>query len=92
MYSQLIIFTLQHLFDAYLKNSKCIAIIAQLAPTYGLRRSPILLIFQKKPVTPVRFSLVSPGCNVCIRYQYLRYKREVIFIAMQMINHTELKV
>ena len=39
--------------------------IAQLAPTYGLSRSPIRLIFQKNPVTPVRFSLVSPGCRVC---------------------------
>lgn len=37
---------------------------AQLAPTYGLNRSPILLIFQKNPVTPVRFSRVSPGCRV----------------------------
>jgi len=38
---------------------------AQLAPTYGLSLSPIRLIFQQKPVTPVRFSLVSPGCIVC---------------------------
>ena len=37
---------------------------AQLAPTYGLNRSPILLIFQKNPVIPVRFSRVSPGCRV----------------------------
>ena len=40
--------------------------IAQLAPTYGLNLSPILLIFQKKPVTPDLFSR-SPGFGVCIK-------------------------
>ena len=48
----------------HLKNNKWIAIIAQLAPTYGLSRSPIRLIFQKNPDIPDRFNLVSPGCNV----------------------------
>lgn len=36
---------------------------AQLAPTNGLNLSPILLIFQKNPVTPDRFSR-SPGVGV----------------------------
>ena len=56
------------------------AIIAQLAPTYGLRRSPILLIFQKNPVTPVRFSLVSPGCNVC---SVKIYQMDLVYIYIE---------
>ena len=42
--------------EFYLKKRICIAMIAQLAPTYGLNLSPILLIFHKNPVTPDRFS------------------------------------
>ena len=62
-YTEYKIDTTSYLFN-HLKNNKWIAIIAQLAPTYGLSRSPIRLIFQKNPDIPVRFNLVSPGCNV----------------------------
>ena len=38
--------------NAYRKKSKWMAIMAQLAATYGLSRSPIRLSFHKKPLKP----------------------------------------
>ena len=47
--------------DHELMNSVCTAMKTQAAATYGLRRSPILAIFQKVPLSPVLFLSSSEG-------------------------------